>query len=116
MKLPNQTPLEEPGGAGLRPVHTAEKVGMEATKYAVVNMHKPGGASLDANTTPVSTKGITSIKPASGAVEATTIRPEVLKPREKHMEWSELQPLPPPQEPPKEGMCRCRLKALPMLP
>ena len=114
LKPPNQTPPEEPGGAGLRPIHTTEKAGMEAIKCVATGTHKPGGALLDANTTPVPTKGISSIEPASGAVEATTTRPKVLEPREKCMEWNKLQPPPPlPQKPPNEGMRRRRLKALP---
>jgi hypothetical protein len=62
----------------------------------IVNAHEPEGASLDANATPVPTQGITSIEPASGAIEATTARPEALELREKCVEWSELQLLPPP--------------------
>jgi len=92
----NETPLEEPGGVLLGYIHTAEKVGAEATECTGVNTNEPEGASLDANAAPIPTKGIASIEPASRAVEATTARPEVLEPREKRAEWSELQlPLPP---------------------
>ncbi len=98
----NDPPLEEPGGVFLGPVHVAEKVGVEASERARVDTHEPGGASLDANTAPVPTKGIASIKPASGAVEATTARPEALEPRAESAEWSKLQlplpTLPPPSQ------------------
>ncbi len=128
MKPPdwNKPPLEEPGGVPLGLIHTAEKAGVEATKHAVINMCEPGRVSLDAHTALAPTEGIASVKPASGAVEATTARPEALEPRAKSVEWSELQLLllpykdsgksrTPPQEPPKEGICRHGLKA-PLLP
>ena len=103
--------MEEPGGVPLRLVHMAEKAGTEGIECIVINTHKLGKALLDANTAPTPTKGTASIKPVSRAVEATTTRPKVLEPREKHTEWSELQP-PLLQQPPKEGMLRCRLEAL----
>jgi hypothetical protein len=123
----NETPLEEPGGVLLGYIHAAEKVGVEATECAGVNANEPGGASLDANTAPIPTKGIASVEPASRAVEATTARPEALEPREKHVEWSKLQlPLPPRaglgkpgsplREAPLMGMCRRGLEALPPPP
>ena len=61
----------------------------------VINAYDPGGASLDAHAAPSPTEDTVSIKPASGAVETTAARPEVLEPRAKNMEWSKLQlPLP----------------------
>jgi len=131
LKPPNPTPPEEPGGAGLGPVHAAGKAGAKAVERAVVDAHEPGGASLDANAAPVPTKGIAGVEPASGAVEATTARPEALEPREKRAEWSELQlppPLPPPprvgpgkpgsppREAPSMGTCRRGLEAPPSPP
>jgi hypothetical protein len=127
----NETPLEEPGGVLLGYIHAAEKAGAEAIKRASVNAHEPGGASLDVNAAPVPTQGIAGVEPASGAVEATTARPEALEPREKRAEWSELQLPPPlpllpragpgkPGSPPREassmGMCRRGLEAPPPPP
>ena len=127
-KMPNQTPPEEPGGAGLRPVHTVEIVGTEAIKCMVFDVYEPGKASLHANTALAPTKGTASIKPASWAMEATTTRPEALEPRAESVEWSKLQLLPPMpplpqegpgkprsplQEAPSMGMCRRRLEAPP---
>ena len=117
-----EDPLVEPEGVGLGPIHTARKAGVEPIEGMPNKVHKPGGALLGAITTPVPTKGITSVEPASGAVEATTMRPEVLEPREKHVEWSELQLLPLPRETPGKpgllprevpsmGTCRCGHKA-----
>jgi hypothetical protein len=118
-------PLVEPGGVGLGPVYTARKAGMEPIEGMPDGAHKPGGASLDTITAPVPTKGIASIKPASRAVEATTMGPKALEPRGKRVEWSELQlpllPLPLPQEGlgkpgslprevPSMGTCRYGLK------
>jgi len=51
----------------------------KAIKCIVVEVHKPGGILLDANGTPASTKGTTSIKLAGGAGGATTIKPKVLE-------------------------------------
>ncbi len=107
------SPLEEPGGVCPGPIHAAGKAGVEPIECTLVEAHEPEGASLDANIAPVPTKGIASVEPASGAVEATTARPEALEPREKCTEWSEPQPPPPPQKPPKEGMRMRSLKALP---
>ena len=62
------------------PVHAAGKVGLKAIECATVEAHKPRGASLDINAAPAPTKGTASIKLAGGAVQATTIKPEVLEP------------------------------------
>jgi len=110
------SPLEEPGGVRPGPVHAAGKAGVEPIECALVEAHEPGGASLDVNIAPVPTKGIAGVEPASGAVEATTARPEALEPREKHAEWSKLQ-LPPPLSPlrdaPSMGKCRRGLEVPP---
>ena len=99
MKLPNQTPLEEPGGAGLGLVYAAEKAGMEATEHVVIDICEPGKALLDTNVAPAPTQGTSSIEPASRAMEATTIRPKALEPRVEIVEWSKLQLPPPPPLP-----------------
>ena len=80
----------ELGGIGLRPIHMARKVGTEPIKGAPNKAHKLGGVLLDMITTSISTKGIASIEPASGAMEATTMRPKILELREKCVEWSKL--------------------------
>jgi hypothetical protein len=107
LKLPdwNETPLEEPGGVLLGCIHAAGKAGTKAVECAVVDTRESGGASLDANAdgTPAPTEGIASIEPASGAVEATTARPEALEPTAESAEWSKLQLLPPTPPPPREG-------------
>jgi hypothetical protein len=74
------SPLEKLGGVLLRPVYAARKAGVEPIKGVPDEVHKLGGASLDTNTTSVPIKGIASIEPASGAVEATTARPKALEP------------------------------------
>ncbi len=51
-----------------------------AVECIVVEAHKPGGASLDANGALAPTEGTTSIKLAGRAEGATTTKPEVLKP------------------------------------
>jgi hypothetical protein len=108
LKLPNQTPLEEPGGAGLGPVHAVRKVGSKAIECMPVEAHKPGGASLDANTTPAPTEGTASIKLAGRAVEATTAEPEALESWAESVAWRglEMPPLSPPQEALTVGMHR----------
>ncbi len=73
-------PLDEAGGVGLGPAHAARKAGAKAVKHAIVNTHKPGGASLDVKATPAPTESTASIKLAGRAVEATTTKPEVLEP------------------------------------
>ena len=47
----------------------------------VVDLHEPGGASLDANTLPAPTEGTASIKLIGVAKKATTTEPEALEPR-----------------------------------
>jgi hypothetical protein len=73
-------PPDQPGGVGLRPIHAAGKAGVEASKCARVDTHKPGGVSLDANPTPAPIEGTASVKLAGGAVKATTAQPEALEP------------------------------------
>ncbi len=57
------------------------KVSMEGVDRMVINLHKPGGASLDANALPAPTKGTTIIKLIGMAEKATTTEPEALEPR-----------------------------------
>ncbi len=54
----------------------------------VVDMHEPGGVSLDVNGTPAPTKGTASIELAGRAIKATTAQPEAL-------DLSPLSPVPP---------------------
>jgi hypothetical protein len=75
---------------GLKPIHMARKAGMEPIKGAPNEAHKLEGVLLDIITTSIPTKGIASIKPTSGAIEATTVRPKILELREKCVEWSKL--------------------------
>ncbi len=56
-------------------------LGGNTVNHVVVNLHEPGGASLDANTLPAPTKGTTSVKLIGMAEKATTAEPEVLEPR-----------------------------------
>jgi len=51
----------------------------------VVDLHKPGGASLDTNTLPAPTEGTASIKLIGVAEKATTTEPEALEPRVESM-------------------------------
>ena len=80
-------------------------------------MHKPGGASLDANTSPAPTEGTASVKLIGVAEKAATAEPEVLEPRAESAEQSGLEMLllpqkglgKPgllPQEAPTVGTCR----------
>ncbi len=59
---------------------------MKASEHIVVDMHEPGRASLDTNIALALTKAITSVKPASRAVEAITRRPKALELRAKSVE------------------------------
>ncbi len=54
---------------------------MKAVDHMVVDLHEPGGASLDANTLPAPTEGTASIKLIGVAKKATTTEPEALEPR-----------------------------------
>ena len=129
LKPPNQTPPEEPGGAGLGCIHAAGKAGAKAVERAVVDAHEAGEAPSDANAAPAPTEGTASVEPASGAVEATTARPEALEPKAVSAVWRGLeQPPPPPpregsgepgsppREAPNEGMRKRGLEAPPPLP
>jgi len=73
-------PLDKAGGVGLRPAYAARKAGAKAVEHVIIDVHKPGGASLDVKATPTPIKSTASIKLAGRAVEATTIKPKVLKP------------------------------------
>ena len=119
-----EPPLEESGGVFSRPIHVAERVGAEPIERAVIDAYDPGGASSDANVAPAPTKDTASIEPASGAVKATTAKPEALELKGESMVWCVLEtpPLPLPQkdsgksrmsprEAPSMGTCRRGLKA-----
>jgi len=86
-------PLDEAGGVGLGPAHVARKAGAKAVKHMIIDVHNPGGASLDAKATPAPTKSTTSIKLAGRAVEATTTKPEALEPWAESKAWHRLEML-----------------------
>jgi hypothetical protein len=69
---------------------------LEAVERAVIDAHKPGGASLDAKAAPCSTEGTASIELAGGTEEATTAKPEALEPWAESEAWRGLEtpPLP----------------------
>jgi hypothetical protein len=54
------------------------KAGAEAVECASIEARQPGGALLDANATPASTKGAASVKLLSVAEIAATTKPEAL--------------------------------------
>jgi hypothetical protein len=89
-----EDPLEDPGGVGLGPVHVAGKASTEALECVAINAHEPGGASLDANTAPVSTEGAASVKLFGVAKKAATAEPEALGPRAEGKAWCMLETLP----------------------
>jgi hypothetical protein len=115
----------KPGGAFFGPIHMAERAGMEPFECAVIGTYDLDGVLLDANMAPASTKGTASVKPESGAVKATTIKPKALELKGESMVWCMLEMPPPPplqkdlgksrtllQEASSMGTCRCRLKTL----
>jgi hypothetical protein len=75
-----EPPLEELGGVFSRPIHVAERAGVEPIKHMVIDAYEPRGVSLDANPSPAPTKGTASVELAGGAVKATTTQPEALDP------------------------------------
>ena len=124
-----EDPLAEAGGVGLGPVHAAGKAGTKAIECAVIDAHKPGGASLDADTAPAPTKGTTSVELIGVAEKAATAEPEALEPRAEGAAWRGLETpslLPPregsgmlgtpPREAPNKGMRRRGLEAPPPPP
>jgi hypothetical protein len=90
--------LEDLGGVGLGPVHVAGKASAEALECVAIDAHEPGGASLDANTAPVSTEGTASVKLFGVAKKATTAEPEALGPRAEGEAWCML------ETPPREAL------------
>jgi hypothetical protein len=72
---------------------------MKIIKCVAIEVIKLGGALLDANMTPTSTKGSTSVKPIGMAEKATAAEPEALEPRAEGKAWHGLDmPLPPSQK------------------
>jgi hypothetical protein len=96
-----EDPLEDPGGVGLGPVHAAGKVSAEALECVAIDVHEPGGASLDANAEPVSTKGAASVELFGVAKKAATTEPEALEPRAEGEAWCMLET--PPREAPRRA-------------
>ena len=64
-----------------------------------INVHEPGGVSLDANAAPISTEGAASVKLFGVAKKAATTEPEALGPRAEGEAWCMLEM--PPQEAPR---------------
>jgi hypothetical protein len=71
---------------------------VKAVEHAVVEAHKPGGSSLDANGAPAPTEGTASVELAGGAERATTAKPEALEPWAESDAWRRLKMLPPPPQ------------------
>jgi hypothetical protein len=61
-----------------------------------IDMHEPGGASLDANATPAPTEGTASVKLIGVAEKATATEPKALELRAESIAWRWLKTLLPP--------------------
>jgi hypothetical protein len=127
-----EDPPDEAGGVGLGPVHVAGKAGAVTLDCVVVDVHEPGGASLDvdadADTIPAPTEGTASVKLIGVAKKAATAKSEVFEPIAEGEVWCGLDmSLPllqkdpgvlgtPPREALNKGMRRCGLEAPPPPP